>query len=294
MEGTFNTPVVYTGLTLFWISGATCIMLGSQIPILDELLTYGKLATPSLNSLLRSYTLKDSTVWTTLYLFGFLFSMLTSYTVSKYNPTLETPLPLTLFQFQTARRLFDCLAVHRFSTVRQMPVHFLLLGMTYYVAAPLTFSLLPLGSTFFEITPSMRTVIVSYRTSHNGLSNRTDRDGGTVETDAYRQIILFILTSCAQTSAHLSLARAKPVVGKYGVPTSVLFSHIVCPHYTAEVVIYMLLAVCTQTLPAISLLAFVAINLSNTAVRTRKWYADKFPPNLLPNQNRYAIFPFLL
>lgn len=186
MEGTFNTFVVYIGLTLYWISGAICMLLRSQISVLDELLTYGRLgrlANPSMNSLLRSYTLKDSTVWTTLYLFGFLFSVLTSYTVSKYNPALETPLPLTLFQVQTARRLFDCLAIHRFSTVRQMPAHFLLMGLTYYVAAPLSFSL-PLGSTFFEITPSMRTIIVSYHTSHNGLSNETDRDEGTVETDA--------------------------------------------------------------------------------------------------------------
>lgn len=154
------TSLVYAGTTLFWIFGATCVLLKPQFRLLDELLTYGRLRSPTSKSLPQSYTLKDSTVWTSLYLFGFIFSTLISYVIRQHSRTAETPLSLTLFQFQTARRLFDCVAIHRFSATRRMPVHLFLAGLSYYVVAPLTYSL-RLAPALLQITPAMRVVIVS-------------------------------------------------------------------------------------------------------------------------------------
>lgn len=156
------TSVVYAATTLFWVSGTVCILLKSHVPVLDELLSYGRLANSSLSPRLQLYTLKDSTVWRALYIFAFTFSVLTSYVVSKSDLALETPFPLTLFQIQTARRLFDCIVIHRFSATRRMPIHLFMAGWIYYVLAPLTLTL-PLAPGFFEISPPMRVIIVSYQ-----------------------------------------------------------------------------------------------------------------------------------
>lgn len=106
--------------------------------------------------------------------------------------------------------------------------------------------------------------------------------------------LVFFLASLAQNRAHVALANASPVVGKYGIPQSTLFSRIVCPHYLAEVVIYVTFAVLLRSTAASMMLLFVIAIMTDTALGTAIWYKQTFPPHLLPKGKRSAIFPFWL
>ncbi|KAJ2903925.1 DFG10 [Zalerion maritima] len=89
---------------------------------------------------------------------------------------------------------------------------------------------------------------------------------------------LFIIGSRMQHQCHVHLASLK----KYSLPTDVMFSKLVCPHYTAECLIYVGMAVAAAPPHAmlnktvLCALIFVATNLGITAYGTRKWYAEKF------------------
>ncbi|CAK43231.1 uncharacterized protein An18g04290 [Aspergillus niger] len=91
-------------------------------------------------------------------------------------------------------------------------------------------------------------------------------------------IPLFLIASGIQHDCHHYLFSLK----KYTLPTHPIFRRIVCPHYTAECVIYLSLAllgapkgeVVNKSL--LSALVFVVINLGVTAANTRHWYMRKF------------------
>lgn len=91
-------------------------------------------------------------------------------------------------------------------------------------------------------------------------------------------ILLFVFASGIQHDCHVHLASLK----KYSLPTHPLFRLMICPHYTAECVIYLAMTLagapagmlCNRTLACA--LLFVALNLGVTAQGTRRWYASKY------------------
>lgn len=91
-------------------------------------------------------------------------------------------------------------------------------------------------------------------------------------------IPLFLLASGIQYDCHKYLAS----LPKYTLPIHPYFRSVVCPHYTAECVIYVSLATLAAPEGALinkSLLAvlfFVVCNLAVTADSTYKWTASKF------------------
>jgi len=81
------------------------------------------------------------------------------------------------------------------------------------------------------------------------------------------------------------------------VPTSVAFRKIVCPHYFAECLIYLSLAVIAAP-PGDALnktlssgLLFVAVNLGVTAQSTWQWYAVKFGEAAVAS--KWKMIPFV-
>jgi len=92
--------------------------------------------------------------------------------------------------------------------------------------------------------------------------------------------LLFVAASLAQNRAHAHLFSLKT----YQIPPSSLFAYVWCPHYTAEVVIY----ICFALLAApqgqwfnrtmLAAVVFVAGNLAVTANGTREWYVKRFGP----------------
>lgn len=89
---------------------------------------------------------------------------------------------------------------------------------------------------------------------------------------------LFLMASGIQHDCHVYLSKLK----KYTVPQHPAFQQLIAPHYLAECVIYLALAIVAapqskainQTM--VCALTFVAVNLGVTAGNTRIWYESKF------------------
>jgi 3-oxo-5-alpha-steroid 4-dehydrogenase 3 len=86
----------------------------------------------------------------------------------------------------------------------------------------------------------------------------------------------------------------------YNIPTKGWFRVISCPHYLAEIFIYIsfALVLCSDKshglrhYQPVTLVVWVASNLSVSAIRSHDWYLLQFPDYAA--LQRKAIFPFLL
>jgi len=104
-------------------------------------------------------------------------------------------------------------------------------------------------------------------------------------------IPVFLVASGIQYDCHAYLAS----LPKYTLPSTPIFSSIICPHYTAECIIYASLAILAaprgmwinRTLFCV--LVFVVVNLGVTASTTKKWYGQKFGKEKV--ENRWKIIP---
>jgi len=104
---------------------------------------------------------------------------------------------------------------------------------------------------------------------------------------------LFVVASLVQNRAHARLAS----LTSYQVPPGKLFQFVVCPHYTAEVVIYICFAVLAAPQGSwvngtmVAALIFVVSNLGVTAIGTRQWYLKHFNPAKIGVRAR--LIPFI-
>lgn len=89
---------------------------------------------------------------------------------------------------------------------------------------------------------------------------------------------IFILASGIQHDCHTYLAS----LPKYTLPMHPSFQVVVCPHYLAECLIYLSLAIIgapkgtVMNKTILSALLFVVTNLAVTASTTKNWYERKF------------------
>ncbi|GAB0497398.1 hypothetical protein MMPV_008730 [Pyropia vietnamensis] len=218
-------------------------------------------------------------------------------------------LPLILFVVQTARRLAEVIAVS-VQTPRLVPAHLLAGGLSFYVAAPLT---------WWVGGPAVGTV------SHLPAFGGTRWGGGwrlASPATAVVAVVVFVVASVVQHWAHRVLARLRRgsggggnggVVYRYGFPRGGAFEVVTCPHYTAEVVLYVALAVAaaaasglTGASPGVGgwwadadgdiwvaaarvgCVGFVGVNLGITGRQTVRWY------QLRGGKVRWALVPGVL
>lgn len=111
-------------------------------------------------------------------------------------------------------------------------------------------------------------------------------------------IPLFLVASGMQHDCHHFLFSLK----KYTLPDHPIFRAVVCPHYGAECIIYLSLALLgaprgqfvNKTL--LTCLAFVAVNLGVTAQTTKQWYLEKFGgdrDDLEQIKSRWLMIPYI-
>lgn len=104
-------------------------------------------------------------------------------------------------------------------------------------------------------------------------------------------LLAFFLASGAQHDCHVHLAGLK----KYSLPTHELFRGIVCPHYTAECVIYAAIAVVAAperyvvNRTVVAGLGFVAVILGVSAKTNREWYRARFGEEAV--RGKWAMVP---
>lgn len=104
---------------------------------------------------------------------------------------------------------------------------------------------------------------------------------------------LFILASGVQNDCHVYLAS----LPKYTLPNHPIFHTMICPHYTAECVLYLSLAIMGTPHGAwinytiLSAFAFVFVNLAVTASTTKEWYIKKFGKEKV--EYRWIMIPYI-
>ncbi|CAG8091619.1 unnamed protein product [Penicillium salamii] len=168
-----------------------------------------------------------------------------------------------LLFMQGARRLWECIAFSKPSTSHMWFVHWLL-GLSFYLATGVaiwiegsrTLLTRELSIAHFQMTnaPSLRTFAI---------------------------VPLFLIASGLQHDSHHYLSSLK----KYTLPEHPMFRGVVCPHYGAECVIYLSLALVAApqgewiNKTMLTCFIFVAVNLGLTARNTKEWYASKFGNN---------------
>ncbi|CAL8576483.1 hypothetical protein XPA_002363 [Xanthoria parietina] len=180
----------------------------------------------------------------------------------------------TLMAVQGLRRLVESILLGKSSASKMWFVHWIL-GVLFYAAMSIAVwiegaeTLLRSQSPLKDITitaPSIRTMI--------GLP-------------------LFLLASGIQNDCHTYLAS----LPKYTLPDHPIFHTMVCPHYAAESIIYLSLAIlgapegAWMNRTVFTALVFVACNLAITASTTKEWYMAKFGREKV--EYRWKMIPFV-
>ena len=104
---------------------------------------------------------------------------------------------------------------------------------------------------------------------------------------------VFLIASGVQHDCHTYLA----ALPKYSLPSHPAFHNLICPHYTAECVIYLSMAVIAASSgfgvngTIFTALVFVSVNLGITASITKEWYAKKFGAEKV--HKRWNLLPYV-
>lgn len=298
--------------TLIWVV-LICIMVFSLLPsplqpFLHSLFSRGKLLQPTSSA--PKFTVPQRLFlhfYTTGAVFnGSLLLMVLAYTCVK--PSLAPKFQmgtqeawrvvflLSLFELQLLRRLYESIYVSKFSHLARMHVLAYLLGLIYYLLAPL--SLFPRAIQFvtsmLQGCQSFRHGIYKFEISIQGWNPLLQIGwlywiGG----------VIFIWGWVHQYRCHAILAslRSNKALSKeeahvYKIPYGDWFEYVSSAHYFSEFVMYSSFIIATggQNLDAWLLFMFVVFNLSIAARDTHKWYLAKFDDYPL---SRKAIIPFV-
>ena len=299
-------PFLRDVATTYFVVGTVVSIATVPLPFLKHASLYGRLlarAPAPSSGLLRallSLSLPKSAAFTLFYVFGFAVAGgVFACALLGHLPAAHACV-LGAYLLHVARRLFECLAVHRFSAAARMPLHLFLFGAAHYACAP--FALLPACG---GGAPPRRAALAALGA------------------------LLFAAGSAVQLAAHAALAalprgREGAEEGasrkRYPLPSpahSAAFALALCPHYTGEIALYAGLLLlraaaaggCAQTgwgaregwggSPGWGahahwvLLAWTATNLCVTGSRTAAHYRADFPSE--PRAMRTAaVIPGLL
>ena len=180
-----------------------------------------------------------------------------------------------LMAMQGVRRLWECKIFAKPSSSQMWVPHWLL-GLGFYLAAGIAIWIEGTGALLSE------TLTINDLKMTNAPSMRT-----------FFCVPLFLVASGLQHDCHHFLFTLK----NYTLPDHALFRGIVCPHYGAECIIYLSLALVAappgqminKTL--LSCFAFVAVNLGMTARTTKEWYMRKFDREQV--ERRWLMIPYI-
>ncbi|CAL5015327.1 unnamed protein product [Urochloa decumbens] len=195
------------------------------------------------------------------------------------------------------RRLYETEHVFHYSPSARMHIMGYLTGLFYYVAAPLSLASSCLPEAVQYLQYQIAEFIVKGRARMPDLAIDPTHLLKPLLNLGWSQWIgaaIFIWGSLHQIRCHAILGslREHKDSDEYVIPCGDWFSRVSCPHYLAELVIYlgMLIASGGSDTPVWFLYLFVITNLSFAAVQTHRWYLQKFEDY---PRSRYAIIPFV-
>eukprot|EP00877_Chromochloris_zofingiensis_P002251 jgi/Chrzof1/12026/Cz06g18170.t1 len=203
----------------------------------------------------------------------------------------ESLMALVLFQIHLIRRALETGFVMKYPIDAKMHGIAYLFGLSYYVAVPL--SLVPdawylehmwrhvgIGSSSLQTWSASIAALVSKHMFSHVLG-----------------VLLFLVGNVMQFASHQALAqlsRGKQPTREsnvYKIPQGWLFNYVSCPHYMAEILLYLGLVLLTSgRLNSILIFIWVAANLVLAAAATHSWYRAHFKTYPL---QRKALIPLV-
>lgn len=198
---------------------------------------------------------------------------------------------LLLMEAQALRRFYESCCVSRYSPAARMHAVTYLVGISYYVATPL--SLISHQDGDFDFFSARPPPLLPPTTVFFTLWR-------SAKWWHWLGAAVFAWGSVHQHRCHAILAALRSSSNKgvdsrsgYGVPRGDWFQLVSCAHYLAEIVIYAGLVIASggQEITVWLVLCWVVANLSIAAVETHVWYVAKFPDY---PRTRRAIIPLLL
>jgi 3-oxo-5-alpha-steroid 4-dehydrogenase 3 len=175
---------------------------------------------------------------------------------------------------QGCRRLLECLFYNRRSHSRMWIGHYLI-GLAFY---------------FFT---NLAIFLDGIDWSHWDRPN--SKGGKMINPEQVVFVIFFAQAFYSQSISHHYLFKLK----KYTLPDQHGFRYFIAPHYTAECVLYISLAVIAAppgyfvNWNLFCALIFVAVNLGVTADGTKRWMLAKFPDHRTEIESRRKLIPIL-
>ncbi|XP_023729414.1 polyprenol reductase 2 [Lactuca sativa] len=208
-----------------------------------------------------------------------------------YNVWLsEAVFLLLLMEVQVLRRFYESIYVFNYSPSARMHILGYLLGLLYYVLAPL--------SLCCNFAPQ----VFDFVSGRVGMS-RPGFDNIWMFLTLFLRLPCYAWIGAAiffwgwvhQLRCHQILGSLRDKTKKldeYVIPNGDWFEYVSSPHYTAEIVIYggLVMASGGSDFSLWLLFAFVVANLVFAAMETQKWYHQKFDDY---PRNRCIIFPFV-
>jgi len=216
---------------------------------------------------------------------------------------------LALFQVHLLRRLWECVAVSRFSAASSQHLMVFLFGMLYYVLCTLTpvldspimdepaHGLLPSAEAkAWPVLPVLGTVVfgtgfwlqhVQHRILAQLRTQKKHADSASSSSSSKAST-----AAAADKPNHRSKEGSSDQSSRYSIPYGSLFRFVSMPHYLCEMVEYTgLWMISGMKFSQFLVCIWVYSNLSITGVRSHRWYQRTFPN--YPRE-RKAVIPFLL
>lgn len=205
----------------------------------------------------------------------------------------------SFLMLQGVRRLMESLFITKTSASKMWFVHYLL-GMGFYLVMGIAVWIEGAGKLDPILAPStgrycLSDLLANLCSTETLLSSKSPWQELSFSAPSIRTLLcvpLFIIASGFQHDCHAYLAS----LPKYTLPIHPIFQVIVCPHYFAECLIYLSMAILGAPNDAwinrtiASALLFVLVNLGVTASTSKEWYAQKFGKEKV--EGRWKMIPF--
>jgi 3-oxo-5-alpha-steroid 4-dehydrogenase 3 / polyprenol reductase len=212
---------------------------------------------------------------------------------------------IALLYLHLFRRLYECTFVHKWKDTSQMHIAGYLVGAIHYMWLPMVFIRLP-------CEPCLR-AMVGDRMPSAWYSQYTDGPLWVEDVrlpplmwrlppillclwGQYQQHVHHVLLANTRKPESSATTKDKPTT-KYSLPTGGWFQYVTCPHYLAEILVYVSFTILlaqeqVQGGRHFLVLFWVASNLTLSALINFKWYKENLPIEAM--KGRKAIIPFLL
>jgi hypothetical protein len=223
-----------------------------------------------------------------------------------------------LLYLHLVRRLYECLHVHQWRESSRMHVAGYAVGLIHYLWLPTVFVTIPSCRDYTWSLSSMyfgaQTILPPWFFDNGGDDALQTSESQHTLWRRLPAILFCISAQWQQHRHHVYLAELRPPQSQqqrvepskkkktesspsYTLPSKGWFTVITCPHYLAEILIYTAFALVLAQEGKVGsrhwvVLAWVASNLTLSAIMNHSWYKTNLPSTVTVGKT--AIVPFLI